>query len=274
MQISLDTSKNPVQGSPTRSLWYDRIWAAFIFFTRLPFWRIYQPKKESYKTVVEHWPLTGWLTGCVMAAIIWFGSMALPYPIVIILAILTRLLITGALHEDGLADFMDGFGGGGSDRQRILDIMKDSHIGTYGVISLIIYFLLLFFALVSMHPQDAALTVIAADPYAKMLSAQLIQMMPYARTEKTAKNHTVYRKFNVIAGISLAVQGLLPLGLYIYLMHEKTDWQMLVFLPALVVYFLYLLIWRRLKGYTGDCCGTVFLLTELMFYLVAVYSLR
>ena len=274
MQISLDTSKNPEQGSPTRSLWYDRIWAAFIFFTRLPFWRIYQPKKEAYKTVVEHWPLTGWLTGGAMAAIIWFGSMALPYPIVIILAILTRLLITGALHEDGLADFMDGFGGGGSDRQRILDIMKDSHIGTYGVISLIIYFLLLFFALVSMHPQDAALTVIAADPYAKMLSAQLIQMMPYARTEETAKNHTVYRKFNVIAGISLAVQGLLPLGLYIYLMHEKTDWQMLVFLPALVVYFLYLLIWRRLKGYTGDCCGTVFLLTELMFYLVAVYSLR
>ena len=274
MQISLDTSKNPEQGSPTHSLWYDRIWAAFIFFTRLPFWRIYQPKKEAYQTVVEHWPLTGWLTGCVMAAIIWFGSMALPYPIVIILAILTRLLITGALHEDGLADFMDGFGGGGSDRQRILDIMKDSHIGTYGVISLIIYFLLLFFALVSMHPQDAALTVIAADPYAKMLSAQLIQMMPYARTEETAKNHTVYRKFNVIAGISLAVQGLLPLGLYIYLMHEKTDWQMLVFLPALVVYFLYLLIWRRLKGYTGDCCGTVFLLTELMFYLVAVYSLR
>ena len=274
MQISLDTSKNPEQGSPTRSLWYDRIWAAFIFFTRLPFWSIYQPKKEAYKTVVEHWPLTGWLTGGAMAAIIWFGSMALPYPIVIILAILTRLLITGALHEDGLADFMDGFGGGGSDRQRILDIMKDSHIGTYGVISLIIYFLLLFFALVSMHPQDAALTVIAADPYAKMLSAQLIQMMPYARTEETAKNHTVYRKFNVIAGISLAVQGLLPLGLYIYLMHEKTDWQMLVFLPALVVYFLYLLIWRRLKGYTGDCCGTVFLLTELMFYLVAVYSLR
>ena len=201
MQISLDTSR-----------WYDRIWAAFIFFTRLPFWRIHQPKKEAYKTVVEHWPLTGWLTGCSMATVIWFGSMALPFPIVVIFAILTRLLITGALHEDGLADFIDGFGGGGSDRQRILDIMKDSHVGTYGVISLIIYFLLLFYALSSMQPQDAALTVIAADPYAKMLSAQLIQMMPYARTEETAKNHTVYRKFNVGAGISLAIQGLLPLG--------------------------------------------------------------
>jgi cobalamin 5''-phosphate synthase/cobalamin synthase len=273
MQISLDTSNIPEQDSPTRSLWYDRIWASFIFFTRLPFWRIYQPKKEAYKTVVEHWPLTGWLTGCMMAAVIWFGSMVMPYPIVIILAILTRLLITGALHEDGLADFMDGFGGGGSNRQRILDIMKDSHIGTYGVIALIFYFLLLFFALSSMNPHDAALTVIVADPYAKMLSAQLIQMMPYARTEETAKNHTVYRKFSVRAGISLAIQGLLPIGLYIYYMYEKIDWQMIVFLPALLMYFLYLLIWKRLRGYTGDCCGAMFLLTELFVYLIATYYL-
>ena len=262
MQVSIDNTK-----------WYDRIWAAFIFFTRLPFWRIYQPKKEAYKTVVEHWPLVGWLTGCSMAAVIWFGSMVLPYPIAIILAILTRLLMTGALHEDGLADFFDGFGGGGSDRQRILDIMKDSHIGTYGVIALILYFLLLFFSLGSLTPFYAALTVIAADPYAKMLSAQLIQMMPYARTEETAKNHTVYRKFNVRAGICLAIQGLLPIGIYIYYLYDKIDWQILVFLPAFILYFIYLLIWRRLKGYTGDCCGAVFLLTELSFYLVATYSL-
>ena len=91
MQISLDTSK-----------WYDRIWAAFIFFTRLPFWRLHQPSKEAYKTVVEHWPLTGWLTGAAMAAVLYFGSMVFPYEIAILLAILMRLLITGALHEDGL----------------------------------------------------------------------------------------------------------------------------------------------------------------------------
>ena len=92
--------------------WYDRIWAAFIFFTRLPFWRLHQPDKNCYKTVVEHWPLVGWLTGGSMAAVIYFGSMVLPYSVSILLAIVTRLLITGALHEDGLADFMDGFGGG------------------------------------------------------------------------------------------------------------------------------------------------------------------
>ena len=71
-----------------------------------------------------------------MGAIIWFGSKVLPFPIVLLTAIAARLLITGALHEDGLADFFDGFGGGGKDRSRILAIMKDSHIGTFGVLSL------------------------------------------------------------------------------------------------------------------------------------------
>ena len=177
MQVSIDTTK-----------WYDRVWASFIFFTRLPFWRLHQPPKEAYQTVVEHWPLVGWLTGSVMGAVIYFGCYLFSYEIAILLAIVTRLLMTGALHEDGLADFMDGFGGGGKDRQRILDIMKDSHIGTYGVISLIIYFLLLFFTLHMLSPLHAALTIAMADPYAKMLSAQLIQMMPYARNEQTAKN--------------------------------------------------------------------------------------
>ncbi len=262
MQISLDTSK-----------WYDRIWAAYIFFTRLPFWRVYQPPQQAYKTVVEHWPLVGWLTGASMACVLYFGCYVFPYEIAIILAITTRLLITGALHEDGLADFLDGFGGGGHDRQRILDIMKDSHMGTYGVIGLVLYFLLLFGILHAMAPFDAALTVIAADPYAKMLSAQIIQMMPYARDEETAKNHTVYRKFNVSAGISLAFQGLLPIAAYIYFMQERLDWQLLIFIPALVMYLLYLLMAKRLHGYTGDCCGAMFLITELATLLMATIYL-
>ena len=262
MQTSIDQTK-----------WYDRIWAAFIFFTRLPFWRLHQPPKECYQTVVEHWPLTGWLTGGVMAATIYFGSMCLPYLVAILLAIVVRLLITGALHEDGLADFLDGFGGGGSDRERILTIMKDSHIGTYGVLSLIVYFALLFFALHSLSPVGAALTILAVDPYAKMLSAQVIQMMPYARTEETAKNKTVYRKFSVAAGIGLAIQGLLPIGLYLWWMQGRIEWSMLILLPSLTMYFLYLFIWRRLRGYTGDCCGALFLLTELTAYLVVSYYL-
>ena len=246
--------------------WYDNLLAAFIFFTRLPFWRLRQPPKSSYAAVVEWWSLTGWLTGGAMAATLYFGSMTVPYPIAVIAAIAVRLLITGALHEDGLADFLDGFGGGGTDRERILAIMKDSHIGTYGVLGLLCYHLLLFASLLSMTPYVAALAILAAGPFSKMTASQLILMMPYARLEEEAKSKTVYRKFSTLAGISLAFQGLLPMVAFIWL--TDVDWQWVIAAPCLIMYFLYLLIWRRLHGYTGDCCGAVCLLAELAVYLV------
>ena len=248
-----------------KTRWYDTLWAALIFFTRLPFWRVYQPPQASYKAVVEFWPLTGWLTGGAMAATLYFGSLVFPWTVTVILAIAIRLLITSALHEDGLADFLDGFGGGG-DRARILAIMKDSHIGTYGVLGLILYLALLAGALLSLEAKTAALVILAADPYAKMVAAQLIQMMPYARKEEEAKAKTVYRKFDMVTGISLAIQGLLPMGVFIWL--TGISWEMVIFLPCLVMYFLYLLMWRKIHGYTGDCCGAMFLLVELAVYLV------
>jgi len=256
-----------------KTRYIDRLLSSFIFFTRLPFWRWHQPPKECYAHAVEHWPFVGWLTGGVMALVLYFGSWLFPWPIVVILAIVARMLITGALHEDGLADFFDGFGGGGSDRQRILDIMKDSHIGTYGVVSLIFYFMLLFFTLYSMSPEMAALAVFAIDPYAKMVSSQLIIMMPYARTAETAKNHTVYRRPTTAASIGLALQGLLPLAVFLYLMRSSIVWSTVVFSPCIVMYFLYLLIWRRLRGYTGDCCGAVCLLTELTTLLSVLVNI-
>ncbi len=204
-----------------------------------------------------------------MAATLYFGSMILPHAVAVIVAIAVRLLITGALHEDGLADFLDGFGGGG-DRERILAIMKDSHIGTYGVLGLIIYMLLLGTALYSMPVTVAALTILAADPFSKMVTSQLVNMLPYARREEEAKNKTIYRKPTMAAGLSLMVQGLLPMALMIWL--TGTSWYTVIFIPALVMYFLYLLILRKINGYTGDCCGAVCLLVELAVYLVACYQ--
>lgn len=246
--------------------WYDRIWASFIFFTRLPFWRLHEPPQACYKTVVEHWPLVGWLTGGVMAAILYFGSMVMPYLVAVIAAIVVRMLVTGALHEDGLADFLDGFGGGGRDRQRILDIMKDSRIGTYGVLGLVCYELLLGATLFSLTPEMAAFTILAADPFSKMVTSQLVMMLPYARKEEDAKSKTVYRKMDWKAGVSLAIQGLLPMTGFLFL--TRLPWTMIIFLPCLVMYFLYLLIRQRLQGYTGDCCGAVCLLVELTACLV------
>jgi len=270
--------------------WYDNLWAALIFFTRLPFWRIYQPPKSSYAAVVEWWPLVGWLTGGLMAATLWGASLVMPLPLALLLAIIVRLLLTGALHEDGLADFVDGFGGGGTDRDRILAIMKDSHIGTYGVIALIAYFALLFTALLSIgnlspltthlspltsHLSLLVLAIFAADPFAKMVTSQLILMMPYARTEETAKNRTVYRRPTMLAGVLLALQGMLPLAAFLWLAGDAVEWSTLIFVPCLMMYFLYRLIWNRLRGYTGDCCGAVCLLVELTFYMalsVQIYS--
>lgn len=256
MQISLNTSK-----------WWQNAWAALIFFTRLPFWRLYQPPKEAYKAVVEYWPLVGWLTGSIMAAIIYFGSMVMPHGIAILTAIVARIIITGALHEDGLTDFIDGFGGGGTDRQRILDIMKDSRIGTYGMLGILLYMLLLYSTLSSLPVPLAAITVLAADPYAKMIAAQIIEMMPYARTEEESKAKNIYRRFKTGAGISLAIQGLLPLSIFFIYTRGVVDWQYVVFVPCIVMYFMYLLIWKRLRGYTGDCCGALFLIIELSLYL-------
>ena len=255
MQTNIDQTK-----------WYDRIWASYIFFTRLPFWRLHQPPKECYKTVVEHWPLTGWLIGAVMAATLWLGSLYLPYMVAVLMAIVVRLLLTGALHEDGLADFLDGFGGGGSDRERILAIMKDSHIGTYGVIGLILYELLFAATLFSMTPIMAALAIMAATPYARMVAAQLVMMMPYARRAEEAKAKMVYRKMDWRASISLAIQGLLPMVAFLWM--TRVSWEMVIFIPCIVMYFLYLLIWRKIHGYTGDCCGAVCLLVELTVLIV------
>ena len=202
-----------------------------------------------------------------MAATLYLVSLVLPWPVAVIAAIIVRLLITGALHEDGLADFLDGFGGGG-DRDRILAIMKDSHIGTYGVLGLILYLSLLGAALYSMTPMIAALTVFAADPFSKMVASQLINMLPYARREEEAKNKTVYRKPSLAAGLSLTVQGLLPMALMIWL--TGISWYFVIAIPAVVMYFLYLLMLRKIKGYTGDCCGAVCLLVELAVYLTAI----
>ena len=92
--------------------------------------------------------------------------------------------------------------------------------------------------------------------------------MPYACPEEEAKAKVVHRKISALSGVSLAFQGLLPLALFIWL--TGSSWEALVFIPALTMYFLYLLIWRKLHGYTGDCCGAVCLLVELSFYLTLI----
>jgi adenosylcobinamide-GDP ribazoletransferase len=236
--------------------------AAFIFFTRLPFWRLKEVPSECFKHVVPYWPWVGWLTGSAMAMVLALGSLVMPVSLAWIWAIVTRLLITGALHEDGLADFFDGFGGG-TTRERTLAIMKDSHIGTYGVIGLIIYFLLML-ELRHLPISMLCTLILCGDCWGKLCASQLINFLPYARKEEDSKAKVIYNRMSSKELFICIMGGTLPLWLL-----PLSLWGALV-APCLILAFLILLMKRRLQGYTGDCCGATFLMCEMAFYLSAL----
>ena len=240
-----------------------QIAAALVFFTRLPFWRIkaFNVPAEYFKQVINYWAVVGWLTAGIMAGVLWGAAQILPYSIAIIVALLSRLLITGALHEDGFADFFDGFGGGIT-RERILEIMKDSHIGTYGVISLIFYFLFFYFLLENLGLHLACTVILVGDPLCKLISSQITLFLPYARNAETSKSKTVYKKMSLRTALISALFGLLPFVLLL-----KIDFLPAIIFPIFVFLRLILLMKRKIQGYTGDCCGAMFLLCELSFFL-------
>lgn len=238
--------------------------AALMMFTRLPLWRFVQVDKKYYTHILLYWPLVGFLTGLITWGILFLASFVLPPAVACILAVIGRLLLTGALHEDGLADFLDGFGGG-QDKDRILRIMKDSYIGSYGTIGLIVYFLLYASLLYSLAPCTLSCLgiIVGADVFSKLLSAIMINTLPYARTEETSKTKLLYRKirgieFTLMFVFCTVIVGLLP-GF------PEILGGML--LALLTVFCLRLYLNYKIGGYTGDCCGAVFLLTELAFYL-------
>ena len=243
----------------------ENAWAALMFFTRLPWWRIHQPEAEHFRHVVEYWPIVGWLTGGVMMGVY---AASLPFVhtlgIAALLIIGTRVLLTGALHEDGLADFCDGMGGGSS-RDRILQIMKDSHIGTYGVIGLLFYFLFLYTALPHLSP----LMLLTADVWGKSVASLLVLQLPYARTESEAKNKTVYARYGWMNQVVRIIVAMLPVALlwwYVGIVPHP-----LIFVVPVAVE-LALALWMKLRigGYTGDCCGATFLLCEASMYLTYI----
>ena len=241
----------------------DRILATLMFFTRLPFWRIKQVDAEHFKHVVPLWPLAGWLTGGIMVGVLWLAAQVFPLSVAWIIAIIARLLITGCLHEDGLADFCDGMGGGVT-RERILLIMKDSHIGTYGVIGLIIYFLLL--TQISALPLSLLCAIVfTGDVWCKFVSSHIINILPYARKEEEAKNKTIYQRMTALEAFVGAIIGCLPFVLFL----PKYYWPALL-APVVVFILLVWLMKRRIQGYTGDCCGALFLISELVFLLVCL----
>ena len=240
-----------------------RILAAFMFFTRLPFWRLANVEARYFERIVPLWPLVGWLTGGVMALVAWCAvQMGLSLGVAVGLALVARVLVTGALHEDGFADFCDGFGGG-TTRERTLEIMKDSHIGTYGVLGLVLYFLLLWNVLLQLHAwQLHPLLFVAVDAASKAISSSIIYFLPYARKAEEAKARIIYLRPTLGEAVATLVAGFLPM-----LLVWDAHLLLACLVPAVFCAALFALMKRRIQGYTGDCCGATFIMAELVYYL-------
>ena len=233
-----------------------RLIAALSFFTRIPFWRLSSLESRHYENIVPMWPVAGILTGVVMSCTFYMTSLVLPNTVAIVIAMISRILMTGGLHEDGFADFCDGFGGGSTglpekDRERTLRIMKDSFIGTYGVLGLILYFLLLWNILYSLSDLlplwKMVICMIVVDVFSKFMSSMIVYFLPYARDAENAKNKIVYNK------------GSRP---YIAMFLS------VITLNAPILFLLFGWMKNRIGGYTGDCCGATFMLMELYNYLI------
>lgn len=255
----------------------DDIFAALMFFTRLPWWRVRRVPADSFKRLVAYWPLAGWLTGGFMAGVFWLITIAdLPFLLGLICALLARLLLTGALHEDGLADFIDGFGGGRS-RSQTLAIMKDSHIGTYGVLGLIVYVALWLCTaeiLASYMEEYLFFILFLGDVWAKWCASQIINLLPYVRREDECKIQAIYDPMStkaLVTGLLLAFVPLMVGSAWLF-------WEGFEFLigglwvaasfSIGVMLLLVRYMRHRLGGYTGDCCGATFLLCELSFFFI------
>ncbi len=242
------------------------LFAAIILFTRLPLWRIVRVDKKQYTEALLYWPLIGFLTGLTTWGTLYLASLVMPLLPACVIAVIARLLLTGGLHEDGLADFFDGFGGG-QDKSSILRIMKDSHIGSYGTIGLILYFLLYVSLFSSFYSLAIPGVIIGADVGSKFCTSVMINTLSYARTEEESKIKILYRKIRFYEFIPVALICLTVLWLM------ATPF--LAFIPPILL--LIGLRWyfkRKIGGYTGDCCGASVLLAEQFFYIsaIAVYT--
>lgn len=241
--------------------------AAIVFFTRIPLWRFVDINIANYKNVVNYWPIVGLITGGVMATLFYLLQMVFPVALSIILALAARTLVTGALHEDGLADCFDGFGGGRT-KERILEIMKDSHIGSYGVIGLIFYYLLYTTSMENINLKIIAPLFLVADVVSKFLSSQIVNFLPYARGCNESKNKVVYNRIPLINNL---INGVIAIGGAVYLLGYGVI--IVILGVAILTFILFFYYKRKIGGYTGDCCGATALLSELAFILISLIVL-
>src|SRR5262245_11968240 len=157
---------------------------ALLFCTRLPLGSTAPDEKHDLAHASWAMPVAGVLVGALGALTYWLAfRVGLAPLLAAALALVATMAVTGALHEGGLADTVDGFGGGSS-RERKLAIMRDSRIGTFGVCALLASFALRWSALASIaEPWLVAMALVAAHASARAALPAVMRLVPPARTD-------------------------------------------------------------------------------------------
>ena len=233
--------------------------SAIGFFTRIP---ASGPIGRPLSLSIWAAPIAGLVVGAIGGIVLALAhAFGLPQTVSAALALGATMLATGCLHEDGLADVADGFGGG-STRQRKLEIMKDSRIGTFGVAALVVALLLRWSALAAFADTGQAVTaLIAAHVASRALFPLFMLLVPPARTFGLAAGAGTVPLPPAASALALGALGLLTIGLL----------PALVCAAALLVWFVVLqrTAMRQIGGQTGDVLGCLQQGAEIIVLLVA-----
>ena len=237
---------------------------AIMFFTRIPCPKWVNHNAEYLKKSSKYFSLVGIIVGCIGAFVFYGASFLFSTEIAIILSMTATIYVTGAFHEDGFADVCDAFGGGWT-KEKILLIMKDSRLGTYGVIGLILILTVKFLALKEIPIHIIPLTIIAGHSVSRFIATTLIFTHPYVRDTDDSKAKPAAKSITLSMVFISAIFGILPLVLF------KTP---LIFLTLIPCYLAKAYLGKKFKkwlgGQTGDCAGAVQQLSEVVFYLSAL----
>ncbi|WP_310397779.1 adenosylcobinamide-GDP ribazoletransferase [Hymenobacter sp.] len=236
------------------------------FYTRLPVPAWVGHSDELLNKATVYFPVVGWLVGGAAAAAYAGGRLLFRHDdVALLLSLVASVLLTGAFHEDGFADTCDGFGGGWT-RLKILAIMKDSRLGTYGAVGLGLLLALKLAALRGLPPAGIGAALLVAHPLSRATALTCIFTHEYARDNEDSKAKPVAKKISraeLAAGLLLG--GLPLLG---YAAWARCPALLLVLVPlagaktGLARYFQ-----RWLGGYTGDCLGAIQQVAEGVIYL-------
>jgi adenosylcobinamide-GDP ribazoletransferase len=244
------------------------ILAAVQFLTRIP---VPAPayESDSLSRAVKFFPVVGLLLGAAAALLHLLLAPHLPRLISAALVIAFLILITGCLHEDGLADVADGFGGGWT-REQVLIILKDSRIGSYGGTALIFSVLGRVLLIASLPLNQVPPYLIAAHVLSRWTTLPLSYYLPPARVpEEEAGVGQGARIARLITCRTLIAGSVFSLAICVIVLRTHAVFPISGALLISLVSGLYYR--RRICGVTGDCFGATNQLTELAVYMTGVW---